>query len=128
METITNSSGTQQVKWHFCAPDRKDLEHEKQVFALIKDRFSEWQDKGYVPSMKIEEGDETSRLMRERGWTYWHHLFTPRQLFYIGSLMKCVSEKEFSIESKVYSLLMNVTFLERNSRLCGLHPARDGIT
>ncbi len=30
--------------------------------------------------MRIEPGDETERLGRERGWTYWHHLFNPRQL------------------------------------------------
>jgi len=30
--------------------------------------------------MKIEPGDETTRLFRERGWTHWHHLFHARDL------------------------------------------------
>ncbi|CAG0958573.1 hypothetical protein METP2_00648 [Methanosarcinales archaeon] len=128
MENITNSSGIHQVKWHFYAPDKHDFMREEKVLSLLKERFADWQHEGYIPSMKIEAGEKTDEPIRTRGWTHWHHLFTPRQLFYIGSLMKCVSEKEFNQESKVYSLLMNVAFLERNSRLCGLHPARDGIT
>ena len=39
-----------------------------------------------VPDMEIEPGDETTRLIRERGWTYWHHLFNARQL--LGVLSK----------------------------------------
>ncbi|WP_190599699.1 hypothetical protein [Synechocystis sp. FACHB-383] len=31
--------------------------------------------------MAIEEGSETTRLHRERGWRYWHHLFGPRHLY-----------------------------------------------
>jgi len=127
-ESVTNSVGRQQVKWHFCAPDNHDLEREKQVHDLLKERFSQWQVEGYLPSMRIESGYNADQPIRERGWTRWHHLFTPRQLFYIGSLMKSVSEMESNVECKVYCLLMNATFLERNSRLCGLHPARDGIT
>lgn len=33
-----------------------------------------------MPDTRIEPGDETERLYRERGWTHWHHLFNPRQL------------------------------------------------
>jgi hypothetical protein len=31
--------------------------------------------------------DETTRLGRERGWTHWHHMFTPRDLVVL-SVMK----------------------------------------
>jgi hypothetical protein len=65
-----------------------DLAREAKVLALLKERFAEWQAKGYIPSMKIPEGVETSRLFRERGWTHWHHLFNPRQLLVHGVLME----------------------------------------
>ena len=30
--------------------------------------------------MRIEPGAKTDEPIRTRGWTYWHHLFNPRQL------------------------------------------------
>jgi len=66
----------------------EDLEREAKVLELLKERFHAWQKAGYIPSMKITEGVETSRLFRERGWTHWHHLFNPRQLLVHGLLME----------------------------------------
>ena len=63
-----------------------DLEREARALALLRERFPEWQALGCVPSRAIPPGDETARLMRERGWTHWHHLFTPRQLLVHGAL------------------------------------------
>ena len=63
-----------------------DLQREAQALALLQERFAEWQAKGCIPSRAITPGDETTRLMRERGWTHWHHLFTPRQLLVHGAL------------------------------------------
>ena len=68
------------------AVDDADLEREARALALLRERFPEWQALGYVPSRAITPGDETARLMRERGWTHWHHLFTPRQLLVHGAL------------------------------------------
>ena len=68
------------------AVDDADLEREASALALLRERFPEWQALGYVPSRAITPGDETARLMRERGWTHWHHLFTPRQLLVHGAL------------------------------------------
>ena len=39
-----------------------------------------------MPDMPIEAGDKTDELVRTRGWTYWHHLFSPRHLL-TGSLV-----------------------------------------
>ena len=66
--------------------DEADLEREDRALALLRERFPEWQALGYIPSRTITPGDETTRLMRERGWTHWHHLFTPRQLLVHGAL------------------------------------------
>ena len=48
----------------------EDLEREDRVLALLRAHFDEWQAKGYIPSRRIVLGDETTRLMRERGWTH----------------------------------------------------------
>lgn len=57
-----------------------DLNRERIVETFVAEHLSDWQSKGWVPDMRIEPGDETERLYRERGWTHWHHLFNPRQL------------------------------------------------
>jgi hypothetical protein len=51
-----------------------DLAREQKVLELLQECFHTWQEKGYLPSRSIVPGDETARLMRERGWTHWHHL------------------------------------------------------
>jgi putative DNA methylase len=126
MESVTNSSGSQQAIWHFCAPNEHDIEREKQVLLLLKEGFSEWQEKGYLPSMQIEKGYNTDQPIRERGWTHWHHLFTPRQLLECGYLMKHTFNSNNPL-SNCWTLLMNGRYIERNSRLCGIDPTRDGV-
>ncbi|NLD44039.1 MAG: DUF1156 domain-containing protein, partial [Chloroflexi bacterium] len=77
---------------HYLAPTRADLEREERVLDLLQERLADWQKRGYLPSRRIEPGDETSRLHRERGWTHWHHLFTPRQLLTCGTLARAAQE------------------------------------
>ena len=57
-----------------------DLDREAGVQRYVADHIVKWQEKGWCPDMRIETGAETARLSRERGWTYWHHLFNARQL------------------------------------------------
>ena len=81
----------------YAAPDVADLAREATVLNLLREHFAEWQRKGFIPSRAIpESGAETDRLFRERGWTRWHHLFTPRQLLVHGLLAngsaKCTSQ------------------------------------
>ncbi len=88
-------------KRYYTAPTAADLAREQRVVELLSERFGEWQGKGYVPVSEIETGDETSRLLRERGWKYWHQLFNPRQLLVHGLLMESIdkyanSDKELS--------------------------------
>jgi len=84
VETYIDGKGKVKTKRYYRAPDTKDMEREIRVLELLKERFVDWQDKGYIPSRKIEEGAETTRLSRERGWTYWHQIFNPRQLLTLG--------------------------------------------
>jgi adenine-specific DNA methylase len=69
---------------HFATPTDADIKRENRVLSLLQERFADWQKRGNIPSRRIEPGNETTRLGRERGWTHWHHLFTPRQLLTLG--------------------------------------------
>lgn len=65
-------------------PKAFDLRTEAKVEDLLAERFKKWQKEGNIPTMRIEPGYNTAQPIRERGWTHWHHLFTPRQLLTMG--------------------------------------------
>ena len=73
-------------KRRYAAPDAADLAREAKVLELLRERFIDWQREGFIPSKVILSGYNTDQPMRERGWTHWHHLFTPRQLLTHGLL------------------------------------------
>jgi len=81
------------------AAQADDVARELRILALLRERFNKWQTNGFVPSRRIVPGDETTRLQRERGWTHWHHLFTPRQLLIHGCLLHGVVQLEGTAET-----------------------------
>ena len=102
----------------YAAPDAADLARETKVLALLRERFAEWQREGFIPSMAIPEGgDETARLYRERGWTHWHHLFTPRQLLTHGLLAEISGKLAKTKAARVGCLLGLGNLSNWNSRL-----------
>jgi putative DNA methylase len=78
-------------EYEFRAVTEEDLARERIVEEYVARHLAEWQEQGWVPDMRIEPGDETERLYRERGWTHWHHLFNPRQLL-LGGLINRYSD------------------------------------
>lgn len=66
--------------YEFRAVTTQDLQRERTVEDFVAQHLAEWQDKGWLPDMRIEPGEKTSEPIRTRGWTHWHHLFNPRQL------------------------------------------------
>jgi putative DNA methylase len=116
METTTDEKGKVKIVKHYLAPDQKDLQREERVLALLTKHFEEWQREGIIPNKRIEEGSKTSEPIRTRGWTYWHHLFNPRQLLLHGIFMKnlslCSNEVEY-----VSGLLGLGKALDNNSKL-----------
>jgi adenine-specific DNA methylase len=103
----------------YAAPTEADLQREQRVLDLLRERFSRWQADGFIPSKPIpEKGAETDRLFRERGWTHWHHLFTPRQLLTHGTLAEVSSRLATSKEAKVGCLLGLGRLCEWDSSLC----------
>ncbi len=102
---------------HYRSPNHEDLLREQKVEELLSERFGEWQEMGFIPSRKIEPGSETTRLQRERGWTYWHHLFTPRQLLFNGYISSLISKST----SKTGVLFLLGKIIDRNSKLSVWH-------
>lgn len=108
----------------FAAPDMADHARETKVLSLMKRHLSDWQDKGYVPSTPIPRGgDKTEEPIRTRGWSYWHHLFTPRQLLMLGTFIKNAVSPDPTNALRVGVAAVGVgsaaNFL---SRLCGINP------
>ena len=96
----------EKTRRHYSSVTDADLKCEKQVLALLFERYKEWQGKGYIPSRKIERGgDKTEEPIRTRGWTHWHHLFNPRQLLIHGLIFNKFN-KEVIIETVISCLLI----------------------
>ncbi|MFS8501850.1 MAG: anti-phage-associated DUF1156 domain-containing protein, partial [Caldicoprobacter sp.] len=116
---------TQDGKRYYTAPTQEDLEREEKVVDLLKERFNKWQEKGYIPSSIIEEGYNTSQVIRERGWAYWHQLFNPRQLLIHGLLMELIDRHAKTKKEKVVGLLGVNKCCDWNSKLSRWHSGRD---
>jgi adenine-specific DNA methylase len=103
----------------YAAPEEEDLLREQTVLRLLLDRFQEWQEKGFIPSKRIPSGYNTDQPIRERGWTYWHHLFTPRQLLVHGIIAEQCAKVSTTKEQRVGCLLGIGSMADWNSRLSG---------
>lgn len=108
---------------YYTAPTKKDLEREAKVVELLKERFTSWQEKGYIPSSRIEEGEKTLEPIRTRGWSYWHQLFNPRQLLLHGLLMELIDKHAKTQKEKVVGLLGVNRCCNWNSKLSKWNPA-----
>ena len=104
----------------FASVSEADLEREQRVKDIVTANLSQWQKDGLVPDMPIDPGDETTRLTRERGWTYWHHLFSPRQLL-IGSIYQ-------QHKTHVVADLIFAASLDYSSKLCQWLSVKGGKT
>jgi putative DNA methylase len=82
----------------------------------------DWQAKGYIPSRKIERGGEkTEEPIRTRGWSYWHHLFNPRQLLMHGLFSECFLRLNGNDKIMGATLCLSIgAAIDRQARLCGL--------
>jgi hypothetical protein len=117
VKTVTGRDGKTREVRRYAAPEEADLQREARTLALLRERFSDWQRKGFIPSKSIISGYNTDQPMRERGWTYWHHLFTPRQLLTHGLLAQISGRLAESREAKVYALIGTANLANWNSRL-----------
>ena len=101
----------------YATPDSDDLKREETVLAILKENFDRWQQNGLIPSNPIpDQGDKTEEPIRTRGWTYWHHLFAPRQLLTHAALLESLATEDKA--EAVYAMLNIGRVVDRNSRLC----------
>jgi putative DNA methylase len=115
-KTIIRNGKPKEVR-RYAAPDAADMEREATVLSLLRERFTSWQREGFIPSKAIVSGYNTEQPVRERGWTHWHHLFTPRQLLTHGLLAELSSGLAESKAAKVGCLLGLGRMADWNSRL-----------
>lgn len=118
-KTVTRN-GKPKLERRYAAPDAADMAREAQVLTLLRERFADWQSEGFIPTKAIpESGAETDRLFRERGWTHWHHLFTPRQLLMHGSIYLAALEiAGADVASKSATMLLAGMLANFDSKLC----------
>jgi adenine-specific DNA methylase len=97
-------------------PRSHDFSVEDKVVELLSEVFDEWQVAGWIPNWRIEPGDKTDEPIRTKGWTYWHHLFTPRQLLMNGYYSRQIAHHEPQVRA---ALALNLGRLaDTNARLC----------
>ena len=107
---------------YFRSVTEADLEREGKVRKIVVENLVTWQADGLTPDMQIEPGTETTRLGRERGWTYWHHLFNPRQL-----LLQALTLKAWRESPGAPLGWLNVAKMaDFNSRLCRWATSQGG--
>lgn len=72
----------------FSSVSFSDLDRERRIENIVEDNLAQWQREGLVSDMPIETGKENEGPIRTNGWTYWHHMFTPRTLLVMSVLLK----------------------------------------
>lgn len=103
----------------FAAPTERDLASEKKIAKLVRSNLDSLQSDGLLPDMPIEPGDKTEEPIRTRGWTHWHHLFTPRQLHMLALYRREIQRLHSGIAAAAESVLLAAA-LNRQAKLCRL--------
>ncbi len=104
-------------KRYYVSPSKRDLENETKVKQIVQDNIIDWQEKGFVPKMRIENGDKTKEMIITRGWSYWHHLFNARQLLLHSKLLQKIvrTQNKYNV---VIGLLAINKLCDWDSKLC----------
>jgi putative DNA methylase len=83
---MRQKSGSKRFEYEVRSIGKEDIERERLVEVHVSENIAKWQENGWAPDMRIESGYNTDQPIRERGWTYWHHLFNPRQLLVMATI------------------------------------------
>lgn len=109
--------------YEFRSISEDDVKRECAVDQFIEKHLDEWQKKGLVPDMRIEPGAETTRLFRERGWTHWHHLWTPRQLLVLSLIARQLPNGSFAV---LFASMLDFSSKLGRWETTGARMAKDG--
>ena len=110
----------------FREPTAFDLKLEAKVTQHVQKHFAAWQKDGWIPDWRIQDGSETTRLSRERGWTYWHQLFTPRQLLMTAEYSRRISKYPTDVRPALVLGLGHL--INYGARLCQWHAGGNSTT
>ncbi len=112
-----------QMERHYCSVGPEDLAREAKVRTLLAERFERWQRAGFIPNQLITPGAKTDEPIRTRGWTWWHHLYTPRQLLMLGLMSEATARIFGSSDplGRMVGALALGRCADHNSRLCRWH-------
>ena len=105
----------------FATVTSADEQRERRISEIVRENLVDWQARGHVPDMPIETGKENEGPIRTNGWTYWHHMFTPRNLLTMSILQEC------GIEDFPQLLpLILAKFVDNNSKSCRWATSQSG--
>jgi hypothetical protein len=107
----------------FTSPRADDLAREGEVETLVRANVASWQAQGFVPDGWIEPGDKTDELIRTRGWTHWHHLFTPRHLLIAAKIQSQIQK----FDEPAIRMAMGLVFCSALDKLSRLTHWRIGF-
>lgn len=111
-------------KRYYAEPDSKDLANEEKIRSIVLDKFDEWVNDGLIPISQIEAGYNTSQIIRERGWMYWHQIYTPRALLILSKLAEEILKIQ-NEDEKVACLLGLNRVVDYSTKLCRWDPNTD---
>jgi len=111
------AAGKHNPRTWFASVTEDDLEREHKVNAIVAEHLAHWQAEGLVPDMAIEPGYNTDQPIRERGWTYWHQLFTPRQLLMLKSFKEAATTN-YASDFNATILAFAPDGIQRSAKLC----------
>ncbi len=97
IQWMRRKPGKKTFEYDFRAVTPEDLNREQLVEQLVAANLQDWQDRGWVPEMRIEPGEKTDEPIRTRGWTHWHHLWNARQLTSLAIIKKHVSTESLAV-------------------------------
>lgn len=113
---------------YFSAVTEEDLKRERKLESIVRENLGRWQSEGIIPDMEIESGAKTDEPIRTRGWSYWHHMFSPRQLLIAAIVKKNILAQPVEIQPVLNLSLAKM--IDWSSKLCryGTGAARESIT
>jgi adenine-specific DNA methylase len=123
-DSSTDTQGKTTHTRRYNAPTVADLGREEKAWKLLREHWAQWQRHGIVPTQLIATGEKTDEPKKERGWQYWHQLFTPRQLLLLGTIAE-EGRKLAGTDTRLgaLGLLMSGRCADWNSRLSRWHES-----
>ena len=108
----------------FAAVTEDDLDRERKVGEYVEKHLACWQEDGLAPDMAIEPGDKTDEPIRTRGWIYWHHLFSPRDLLGLSLYSRHARHNGGNVSAPTFATVPMIA--DNACKLCGWNTGHPG--